>query len=82
MRFSPLFEKFNEQIDRMISHGIINYLYRRFQDISRKNEDIGPQVMTIDHIGIGFVVVLIFLGMSLIVFIIEVVVHRLSNRRD
>lgn len=71
--FSPLFQAFNKTIGRLIDVG---YFTKFFEWIYRssKNEDIGPQVLTMDHLGLCFIACLIPLGIAFVIFLIEVIV--------
>jgi hypothetical protein len=48
----------------------INSLY--MQDFEMKPEAIGPQVLTIQHLGTGFVVIFSLLALSVAVFAVEI----------
>ena len=80
--FSPFLEVFNEILGLLESNGIME-LYRRnffYYDPLKKVEDIGPQVLTMDHLKLGFLACLIPLVMSVIVFIAELVRFYFSLR--
>lgn len=80
-RFSPFFKDLNEQIMRMFETGIIQYNERRSKksnDFKNVNEDIGPQVLTMDHLGIGFIFWLVPLAVGVILFLIEVLIPHVK----
>lgn len=58
----------------MISQGIIDYWYAQQKDLTGRAKvfDIGPQVLTMDHLSIAFKVWLAPVLLSIVVFIIEV----------
>jgi hypothetical protein len=54
--------------------GYFNYLYKthaKMEDFKLKPQAIGPQVLTLDHLGAGFVVILVCLGLSSAAFAVE-----------
>lgn len=77
-RFCPFFETFNRDIDRMISAGVMDYIQKKTNLYVTKNfqYEIGPQILTMEHLGIGFLFCLIPLLISVIVFGMEVFVKK------
>lgn len=75
MPFSPFFENFDAKIHQMIAGGLFN-LWHSYETISigckRKIEGIGPHVLTMDHLQMGFKISLCPLVLSGFVFLIEV----------
>lgn len=63
LRTSQLFES------GIFTYNLKNLIH--FEDFKSKPEAIGPQVLTIDHLGAGFVIILVCLGISSVVFAIE-----------
>jgi hypothetical protein len=43
----------------------------KLESFKMKPQDIGPQVLTLDHLEAGFVVILVCLGLSIVVFAVE-----------
>lgn len=41
----------------------------------REVNDIGPQVQTMEHLGVAFVACMIPLGLAIVVFLMEVISH-------
>jgi hypothetical protein len=73
-------EIFIKKIDQLIDSGVVQKLEKERNAVvkyDRENQQ-EPEVLTIDHIGIGFVAVLICLGVSCIVFVLELIVHRFA----
>lgn len=74
-RFSPYTEKFNEKIDEMLASGIIERWHANEWSIERDEklffEEVGPQVLTIKNLKIGFFAFLITLALSSVVFVME-----------
>jgi hypothetical protein len=81
---NPINRIFNKKIDQLISNGVMQELEKiQSQDgvlVQQSNEQ-APQQLTMEHLGICFVAVLIFLGMSLAVFAIECIVSLLKKRK-
>lgn len=87
--FSPLYEEFNQKIEEMISAGLTDYWIKKcFNPRGRTRkppEDIGPQVLTLEHLEDAFFVSLMPLIVSVVSFIIEVaipIIKRILNRRN
>jgi hypothetical protein len=72
--FCPFFDEFNEKIHRMVSSGLVRQWEldeidpRRYK---KSYEEIGPQVLTMEHIAVGFMICMVPLGLSIITFIFE-----------
>lgn len=80
--FCPFYETFNAKIDEMLSNGIIDHWFRKAYNpkgLERTIEDIGPQVLTWDHLEICFLIWLIFLSLSLIAFSYEIIVYNIKE---
>lgn len=78
--FNPVIESFNEVLFRLLSNGLMqkfldDYQYPR--DPNEKEDPIGPQVLTMDDLGVGFLICCIPLALSVVVFVAEVTVHLL-----
>lgn len=70
--FSPFFTEFNEQIGRMVSGGFFNFW--KFFSLKKpgKEEDIGPQVLTMDHMEVALIASLLPLTFAIFAFLVEV----------
>lgn len=80
--YSPLFEPFDERIHQLQSSGLISYWYElesNDRGLKFKASDIGPQVLTMDHVTVGFMVCLVPLVLSLLTFLIELAVFKLKE---
>jgi hypothetical protein len=64
---------FTEKISRFIETGIItNQLkYYSLENFRSKPEEIGPQVLTLTHLRAGFILILVLLGLSFFIFMVE-----------
>lgn len=79
-KFSPLLETFNEMTGRFLDYGLLNenseYI-RQFE----ASDNLGPQVLTMEHLKLGFAACLITLGFATVVFFIEVFVPKKENKK-
>lgn len=79
-QFSPFFEVFNEKIGQLIATGIMNKWDNK--SYPKKIDDIGPQVLTVDHLRLGFMACLIPLGLATIFFFMEIFVSAMFKRNQ
>lgn len=86
--FSPLFEEFKDKIQRLVEAGVCpdrlagKVISDKFG--SSQNTDIPPLVLNMEDLGIGFVVCLVPLALSAVVFISEIALPRImaTKTRD
>lgn len=81
-RYSPFYEEFNEKIGRMLASGLIDYWFSNYVPGWREKnvgEEIGPQVLTMEHVETGFYVCMVPLVLAVIVFLIEIIYPWLKN---
>ena len=71
--FSPYFETFNDVKIWFESNGIMEKWRRDSEDSSTKPDELGPQILTMDHLKIGFLACLVPLIIIIPVFIAEIV---------
>lgn len=79
--FSPFFEAFTEQIDWMIAAGLTQLWYSNLinpKNLKRTEEEIGPQILTMEHLAVAFKVCLAPLILSVFVFAVEVSITRIK----
>lgn len=81
MPFSPFFESFNENIGEMNSNGLTDYWvtteFDRKKGRKFYNDEIGAQVLTLDHLEICFLICLIPMVLATIAFIVECSIPRI-----
>ena len=77
--FSPFYEIFNEVQGWLESNGFMENRRNNMKMTSKKAEEIGPQVLTMDHLTVGFLACLIPMVLSLAAFIIEFISHFFLN---
>ena len=78
--FSPFFETYNEMLGWMETFGFIELWRRRAEyNLQSKSEEIGPQVLTMDHLRVGFLACLIPLTISAFAFFVELFVGLLKH---
>ena len=71
--WNPLLETFNEMVAKMEPNGLMEF-WRRYNAYStRKPEEIGPQVLTMDHLELGFLACCILLSLGMVTFFGEFV---------
>lgn len=66
----------------MHSSGLIQYWINELfnpKGLKVKSEDIEPQVLTMEHVTVGFLVCLCPLASSIIIFIFEIAVYKLAT---
>ena len=75
--WTPLLETFNKMLAKMEANGMMAH-WRQFQEFSTtKLEEIGPQVLTMDHLELGFLACCIPIVLAAIAFIGELAWSRL-----
>lgn len=68
-----IFEAFNHKIVQLFESGLATKFINDALSQSGKDDEDGPVVLTIKHLGIGFKIVAFFLVISFIVFLLEFV---------
>ena len=74
---SPYVKVFNEMLAKMEPNGLMEYWRQIHLYSITKIEEIGPQVLTIDHLKIGFLACCIPMVLAVIAFISEFAWSRL-----
>lgn len=77
--FDPFYDSYNEMMGRLANGGFLNYLDDSFENstgLKRMLDKTGPQVLTIEHLMIGFQFFMAALAVSLIGFIVEITFVR------
>lgn len=82
--FSPFYEVLNEIVFNLMSGGILKYHRDTNEDPkNRRNmiisDKIEPQVLTMDHLGVGFLICVVSLSAAFIVLLIELLVARVER---
>lgn len=81
--FSPFLQDFNEKAGQMMSSGILkNWNIIKLPDtlvVSNVIEDIGPQVLTMDHLEVAFLVCCVPLVLSVVAFVMELLKSRFDS---
>jgi hypothetical protein len=83
-RENPFYDSINELILYLMSGGFIDYWTKNNlnqRKMFKLNEKVGPQVLTMSHLGIGFLICLIPLVLSLIMFLFEICMNSYRKRR-
>lgn len=74
--YSPFYETFNKKIDEMISNGLATRwisAWINLENFISSSDPIGPQILTLDDLGIAFQVCCIPLVLSVIAFVGELI---------
>jgi hypothetical protein len=72
LEYMPYFDQFYNFTLRAVECGIYHRLFENlFKTQKKKPEDIGPQILTLEHLAIGFYACLIPLALACISFICE-----------
>lgn len=79
--FSPFLETMNEKTVRLVEAGLIEYWLKDDLNYRRKinEEEIGPQVLTMDHLEVGFIICTICLAVGLLAFLVEVSISAMKK---
>lgn len=81
--FSPLVETFNEKMHQLLAGGFIAQWYTDIMNpkgLTIKPDEIGPQVLTMDHVTIGFLFCLCPLMLGFVAFICEVAIKSIAAK--
>lgn len=73
---NPFYEVVNKKLNQMSSSGLLEYWHDNewnSKGFKYKADEIGPQVLTMDHLGICFVLWLITLSVSFVAFLGELI---------
>ena len=79
--FSPYFEVYNEVLGWMESKGFMSFWRQKYDYYLQRIEDMGPQVLTMDHLKDRFLACLVQLTLSVIVFIRELLMSKIRSLR-
>ena len=71
--FSPYFETFNDVKMWFESNGIMEKWRQDSKFVSKKSDELGPQILSMDHLTIGFLACLVPVAVSITAFIAELV---------
>lgn len=74
--FNPFYELINEMMGDLAAVGIYDYILKKLmypKGFKFKASKIGPQVLTMDHLAIGFQICLVALAISAMIFALEIV---------
>lgn len=66
-----IFQPFNKQLKKLIETGIVSYVINQFKEIPKEFSQNGPEILSLDHLRIGFEIWLFFLMCAFAIFIIE-----------
>ena len=75
-KYHPWNEEFNSNILLFLQSGIIDRDVLFIFKYQIRNENIPPLVLSMDHLGIGFEIIDVMLGISSAMFILEIALER------
>lgn len=80
--FCPFYETFKSRLDQMTSAGIILRIVDNFFHFksNQKKMEIGPQVLTMEHLAVGFLICLIPLALSIVAFVGELLIDFVRRK--
>lgn len=86
-KYSPYIEVLNEIVFGLMSGNILEYNENQFFKFRPKNtkfssDEVGPQVLAMDHLDNCFLIITIFLTLAFIIFLIEVAVAPIRTLVD
>jgi len=79
---NPIDDAINEKITALLESGIMDYWIANSTYINADYLESGPQVLTLDHLFIGFAIWLIALAFAVVVFLIEVGCNMIKQRLE
>lgn len=80
--FSPFYETFNDKIFRLFDAGLTSYwIQSRLnpRSVIKKVEDIGPEVLTMEHLDIAFKIIMIAVAICILMFLFEILFFQLHK---
>lgn len=80
--FAPFYETFNEKILWMIEGGLINLWIQnalKQRGINKKLPEIGPEVLTMEHLDIAFKIIMIVWAICILGFLAEIMFYRIKK---
>lgn len=80
-QFSPFFETFNDLIGRIIASLVMKKWYDGLFPLNKKVEAIGPQVLTMEHLELGFIACLMMLGLATAVFLVKIFANGVNTKQ-
>ena len=75
--FSPFFETYNELKGWLESNGWMEKFRQEYKMLTIEPEELGPQVLTMDHLKLGFLACLIVAAVSVAAFVSKLAWSRL-----
>lgn len=81
--FSPFFDTFNVIIIRMFDVGLSIYWNQRLfypKDAMIKVDELGPEVLTMEHLDIAFKIIMVAMAISCLSFLAEIVFFQLQMK--
>lgn len=81
--FNPYFEEFNAKLSEIVAAGLFGSWDMhdlRKASMKDRSDNVGPQVLTMEHLEVAFIICSVPAILAVIVFCFEVLVHRIKTR--
>lgn len=75
--YSLIFEEFNDQVFEMMSNGLTQRWVNdqiNLKGLKRKADSVGPQVLTMENLSIGFQICFCMMSIACITFFVEILI--------
>lgn len=79
--YNPFFDYVNRMLADLAAGGFLSYWQKLAinpKGLIRKIDEIGPQVLTMEHLGIGFQICLVACAICVVILMFEIVFKRLG----
>lgn len=76
---SFMFEPMTRKVHQFTEHGLAQNMTNTYRNIKKYWDDVGPKVLTLEHLGAGFLVWLAFVTFAIVVFLCEVLYEKLAS---
>ena len=76
--FSPFIEVYNEKLEWLKTGGLLDY-WKLYEYLPPKLDEIGPQVLTLDHLIVAFLICLAPLSLCCAALIAELIWSRIAS---
>lgn len=81
--FSPFVETMDKKVMQLFESGLTSYWWNSFinpRGLKPMGDEIGPEVLTLEHLEIGFEACFVPLVVSIVVFVFEIMINWIQNK--
>lgn len=75
-------QKINRKIIQFVEVGLMDYWKNKHEPKPKEMLEMGPKILTVEHLAIGFKIWLVCISLSLVAFLIEFVGSKISKGCD